>query len=136
MAGLCIISFTRWIHNKIFFALDCPHSILIGDGFCNDETNNAECLYDHGDCCLSKTDTSYCSECTCAFKGFITSPRFHEVYDISWLIQVPHGQQISLKFLSLDVSCRFNPDYISGQSVLWVLLTAPLSLGRGSEHNC
>ena len=38
---------------------------LIGDGICNDETNNAECHYDDGDCCLSETKTDHCSECIC-----------------------------------------------------------------------
>jgi hypothetical protein len=28
---------------------------LIGNGFCNDEINNADCYYDGGDCCKSKT---------------------------------------------------------------------------------
>ena len=28
----------------------CQNSELVGNGFCNDETNNAECNYDGGDC--------------------------------------------------------------------------------------
>jgi hypothetical protein len=27
---------------------------LIGNGFCNNDTNNADCYYDGGDCCKSK----------------------------------------------------------------------------------
>ena len=38
---------------------------LVGDGYCYDETNNLECNYDGGDCCLSSPNTDYCSNCTC-----------------------------------------------------------------------
>ena len=49
-----------------FEDLECTESLLlIGDGFCNDETNNAECLFDGGDCCLSCTKTDNCSDCVC-----------------------------------------------------------------------
>ena len=43
---------------------DCNTS-LINNGFCDDETNTAECNYDSGDCCGIGVDTQYCSECTC-----------------------------------------------------------------------
>ena len=33
------------------FFLDCSQPILIGNGFCNGETNTAECNFDGGDCC-------------------------------------------------------------------------------------
>ena len=38
---------------------------LTDDGICNDETNNAECFYDFGDCCLSEKNTDHCHECIC-----------------------------------------------------------------------
>ena len=41
------------------------NSRLIGNGFCNDETNNAEGSYDGGDCCGSNVNTDYCSDCKC-----------------------------------------------------------------------
>ena len=41
-------------------------SPLIADGHCNDETNNAECNYDSGDCCIN-INTDYCSECKCYY---------------------------------------------------------------------
>ena len=31
--------------------LGCDYGELVGNGHCNDETNNAECIYDGGDCC-------------------------------------------------------------------------------------
>ena len=37
---------------------------MIGDGFCDDETNNADCNYDGGDCCVN-INTDHCSDCTC-----------------------------------------------------------------------
>ena len=37
----------------------------MGDGFCNDEINNAACNYDGGDCCGYNFNSTYCSECLC-----------------------------------------------------------------------
>ena len=44
---------------------DCPTPLIVGDGFCNDETNNAECNYDGGDCCGTCINTEHCTECQC-----------------------------------------------------------------------
>ena len=38
---------------------------MIGNGICNDETNNPECYYDGGDCCGSCINTNFCNNCTC-----------------------------------------------------------------------
>ena len=38
---------------------------IVGDGYCHDKTNNAECNFDGGDCCLSCKITTFCSECVC-----------------------------------------------------------------------
>ena len=35
----------------------------IGDGYCDDETNNASCHFDGGDCCGVNVNTQYCNEC-------------------------------------------------------------------------
>ena len=47
--------------------LDCASGYhhLLGDGFCNDEINNAACNYDGGDCCGYNLNFTYCSECLC-----------------------------------------------------------------------
>ena len=37
----------------------------IGDGYCDDETNNAGCNFDGGDCCGENINTQYCNECIC-----------------------------------------------------------------------
>ena len=38
---------------------------MIGNGYCNDETNNADCNYDGGDCCKLKVNLDHCTECIC-----------------------------------------------------------------------
>ena len=38
---------------------------MVGNGFCNDETNNPDCNYDGGDCCVVNANTESCSECFC-----------------------------------------------------------------------
>ena len=45
----------------------CGNTALVSNGFCNDETNNADCIYDGGDCCLVNANTVFCSECVCHF---------------------------------------------------------------------
>ena len=52
-------------------------NVLIANGFCNDKTNNADCNYDGGDCCVD-INTNHCSDCTCyhqenCIAGFIPS---------------------------------------------------------------
>ena len=36
----------------------------IGDGYCDDENNNAGCNFDGGDCCGVNVNTQYCNLCT------------------------------------------------------------------------
>ena len=38
---------------------------MIGDGYCNDETNNRHCNFDGGDCCNTCISTLFCSDCKC-----------------------------------------------------------------------
>ena len=57
---MCVSLFS----DSIYLA-DCAQPILIGNGFCNDETNVPECIYDGGDCCISCLNTDYCTNCTC-----------------------------------------------------------------------
>ena len=38
---------------------------MVGNGFCNDETNNAICNYDGGECCAMDVNPNNCSECAC-----------------------------------------------------------------------
>ena len=47
--------------------------ILVGDGHCQDEANNAACSYDGGDCCLPCMTTDSCTECLCHDGGVVES---------------------------------------------------------------
>ena len=51
------------IFHEYQFLLDCPN--LIGDGYCNDETNIQDCGYDGGDCCGSCINIDRCTNCSC-----------------------------------------------------------------------
>ena len=72
--GDCCESNTSMIHCSectCYHQETCAAGIypsLIGDGFCNDETNNADCNYDGGDCCGSCINTDYCLHCICLGK--------------------------------------------------------------------
>ena len=52
----------KWLSGQ---CVDGLFNSLVGDGFCNDETNNAGCLFDGGDCCGSCFNKEYCTECQC-----------------------------------------------------------------------
>ena len=43
----------------------CPHFELIGDGYCDDEVNTEECMFDLNDCCEMESDRTLCQNCTC-----------------------------------------------------------------------
>merc|ERR1712051_772889 len=40
-----------------FLVTGCANFELVGNGFCNDETNNPDCNYDGGDCCIMDANT-------------------------------------------------------------------------------
>ena len=43
---------------------------LVGDGYCHDEFNNQDCLYDGLDCCGLNVNTDFCSICACHSKYY------------------------------------------------------------------
>ena len=49
----------------LFLVPGCDNVALVGNAFCNDETNNPDCNYDGGDCCVVNANTTACSECAC-----------------------------------------------------------------------
>ena len=49
--------------------LGCVNPSWVGDGYCDDVTNNMECNYDGGDCCGDNVNIQYCSECQCISEG-------------------------------------------------------------------
>ena len=44
---------------------ECANPLWIGDGFCDDLTNNLICNYDGGDCCGPAVNIVYCNLCEC-----------------------------------------------------------------------
>ena len=44
---------------------DCENPELVGDGYCNDETNMLSCGFDGGDCCFTCTSNTTCESCDC-----------------------------------------------------------------------
>ena len=53
-------------YKTLHFESNCNSPLdLIGNGYCNDLTNNAECNFDGGDCCGSCANMEQCSDCQC-----------------------------------------------------------------------
>ena len=46
---------------------------IVGDYYCDDDTNTAECNYDGGDCCGSNVNKYYCVYCMCYVLNCTTS---------------------------------------------------------------
>ena len=51
----------------------CSNPNWQGDGYCDDENNNANCAYDGGDCCGNNTNVEYCTHCHCLDPSFQTT---------------------------------------------------------------
>ena len=49
----------------IFIFLACGWEEWKGDGYCDDDNNNAGCDFDGGDCCGDNVKKEFCSECRC-----------------------------------------------------------------------
>ena len=52
---------------------ECEFSYYVGDGYCDDVTNNAICDYDGGDCCGTNINTCCCTQCQCLDPTFTTT---------------------------------------------------------------
>ena len=93
--------------------LGCNYT-SIGDLICNAENNFAECSYDGGDCCLLDCPDDEIPDCGCAYTGVITSTKFlaGENYDnelnMTWLIEVPTGQNIEINWQNFSVEAATN----------------------------
>merc|ERR1712047_27727 len=51
----------------------CGSPNWVGDNFCDDENNNADCNFGGGDCCGDDVNTQYCSACEC-LEGSTAAP--------------------------------------------------------------
>ena len=66
----------------------CEKKIWIGDGYCDELNNKAECLFDKGDCCIGSEEAHrFCSldkpECACTNVGKVI---FHFELDLTFLV--------------------------------------------------
>ena len=50
-----------------FLVPGCDNVLMVGNGLCNNETNNADCNYDGGDCCVVNANINSSSDCGCHF---------------------------------------------------------------------
>ena len=46
---------------------------MVGNGYCNDETNNEDCNFDGGECCGPCVNKTRCIECQCKSNDIKTS---------------------------------------------------------------
>merc|ERR1712121_443218 len=51
----------------------CTTPQWVGDNYCDDNLNTAECHWDGGDCCGDDVKTNYCDECQCLDPNEITT---------------------------------------------------------------
>ena len=52
---------------------------LIGNGYCDDDNNNKECIYDGGDCCGYCISTAFCTSCECFLDEGSSDLRFQNL---------------------------------------------------------
>ena len=55
---------------------ECGLTAYVGDGYCQDLTNNAICDYDGGDCCNETSFFDICDICTCFTNPDFVPPQF------------------------------------------------------------
>ena len=73
----------------------------LGDGWCDDFNNVAECYFDVGDCCFNVNPQS-CTKCECYEDGKIPRYEIFRKIKLHWLlksmviIQLSGGQTIAL----------------------------------------
>ena len=64
-----LIHFIQFIIKRLTFKLYClifaGGQIFVGNGYCDDGLNTAECNFDAGDCCGPNANTDYCISCQC-----------------------------------------------------------------------
>lgn len=63
-------SMSKEIETEVEEELGCSYWQLVGDQFCDDEANTAECQFDSGDCCDYLNDFSLCQDCICYSQSY------------------------------------------------------------------
>jgi len=101
----------------------CENWYGIGDGFCDDISNNYECRFDGGDCCLNPVINKYsCNECIChaenktypvtnKIKKFTIGPTFP-------YCQYIHQHKIDDGYCNDEVNMMAECDYDGGDCCL------------------
>ena len=72
MCLMIINVFSRILLFVFVSKLGCVDTQLVGDGYCDDEVNIAECSYDGGDCCGLSPNTKFCKACECFQEGTLS----------------------------------------------------------------
>ena len=55
--------------NETISMLDSNGARYIGNGFCDDGLNKAECSFDGGDCCSPTANMDHCTVCQCLLES-------------------------------------------------------------------
>ena len=50
---------------KLRYHIFTGGQLYVGNGFCDDGLNTAECNFDAGDCCNPSANKDYCTYCQC-----------------------------------------------------------------------
>ena len=61
----------QFSHFSLLFVDGCGFSAYRGDGFCDDENNNAACDFDGGDCCGDNVNMAVCTKCQCLESKYV-----------------------------------------------------------------
>ena len=93
---------------------------MVGNGYCNDETNTVICNYDGGDCCLN-IKTEKCSECSCHLKEFCKTG-FHPLVADGFC-----NDETNIQGAKIDLNRNSIQDQTSIQILTYTRLERPLS---------
>ena len=63
LSFLCVNSLLKSLCTCLLKGCPPQHIWLVGNGFCFDATNNANCDFDGGDCCDPNANTDWCQYC-------------------------------------------------------------------------
>lgn len=81
----------------------------VGDGWCDDINNVAECYFDAGDCCFN-VNPEFCTKCECYENGkpwiLQKLPSDNNELKSFFLIKLPGGQTISFATETTYLNCN------------------------------
>ena len=80
-----------------------------GDGYCDDENNNADCNYDGGDCCGNNVNTDYCTQCQCLDPVYSTTTNQNVIVQLK---EIDFNSKAAITNIQ-GTSTIFCPEYVS-----------------------